>query len=152
MSKFLLTVCAFGLLLSSAFAQEKSPEQLREERSHIFGIEGLQTQTFTRFVAAGTKQRMYFYADLNPDCSAVGDINVRVTKQPEHGTVETTASTDYVHFSKENIRAKCNQHKVKGMQVNYKAGEKYSGKDEFDLLILYPNGYAWEHHFDISVR
>jgi predicted metalloprotease len=30
MSKFLLTVCAFGLLLSSAFAEEKSPEQHRE--------------------------------------------------------------------------------------------------------------------------
>jgi hypothetical protein len=41
MSKFLLTVCAFGLLLSPAFAEEKSPEQLREERSRIFGIEGL---------------------------------------------------------------------------------------------------------------
>jgi hypothetical protein len=105
MSKFLLTLCAFGLLLSSAFADEKTPEQLREERSHIFGIEGLQTQTFTRFVAAGTKQRMGFYADINPDCSAVGDINVRVTKQPEHGTVETTASTDYIHYSKENIRS-----------------------------------------------
>jgi hypothetical protein len=32
MSKFLLAVCAFGLLFSSALAQEKSPEQLREER------------------------------------------------------------------------------------------------------------------------
>jgi hypothetical protein len=31
MSKFLLTVCAFGLLLSSAFAEEKSPEQYREK-------------------------------------------------------------------------------------------------------------------------
>jgi hypothetical protein len=40
MSKFLLTVCAFGLLLSSALAEEKSQEQYREERSHIFGIEG----------------------------------------------------------------------------------------------------------------
>ena len=152
MSKFLLTVCAFGLLSSSTFAQEKTPEQLREESSHIFGIDGLQTQTFTRFIASGAKQRMGFYADLNPDCSAVGDINVRVTKQPEHGTVETTASTDYVHFSKENIRSKCNQHRVKGMQVNYKAAEKYSGNDEFDLLILYPDGLAREHHYDISVR
>jgi hypothetical protein len=32
MSKFLLTVCAFGLLLSSAFAEDKSSEQYREER------------------------------------------------------------------------------------------------------------------------
>jgi hypothetical protein len=53
MSKFLLTVCAFGLLLSFALAEEKSPEQYREEQSHIFGIEGLQSQTFTRIVASG---------------------------------------------------------------------------------------------------
>ena len=152
MNKFLLTVCAFGLLLSSAFAQERTPEQLREERSHIFGIDGLQTETFSRFVAAGAKQRIYFYAALNPDCTATGDVTVRVTKQPEHGTVETVATTDYIHYAKENIRSKCNQHKVKGTLVNYKAAEKYSGKDELDLLILYPDGLAREHHFDISVR
>jgi hypothetical protein len=152
MSKFLLTVCAIGLILSPAFAEEKSPEQYREEQSHIFGIEGMETQTFNRVVASGAKQRINFYAALNPDCSATGDINVRVTKQPEHGTVETVAATDYTHFPKENIRSKCNQHKVKGVQVNYKAAEKYSGKDEFDLLILYPKGFAWEHHYDISVR
>ena len=105
MSKFLLTVCAFGLLLSSAFAQEKTPEQLREERSHIFGIEGQESQTFTRVVASGAKQRMNFYASLNPDCSATGDVNVRVSKQPEHGTLETVATTDYTYFPKENIRS-----------------------------------------------
>jgi len=105
--KFLLTVCVFGLLLSSASAEEKSPEQLLEERS---GIEGLESQTLTRVVfASGAKHRIGFYVDLNPDCSAVGDINVRVTKQPEHGTVETVAATDYVRFPKENIRSKCNQ-------------------------------------------
>ena len=152
MSKLLLTVCAFGLLLSSAFAQERTPEQLREERSHIFGIEGQESQRLTRVVASGAKQRMNFYASLNPDCSATGDVNVRVTKQPEHGTVETVATTGYPHFPKENIRSKCNQYKVKGTLINYKAAEKYTGNDEFDLLVLFPGGYAWEHHFDISVR
>ena len=152
MSKLLLTVCAFGLLLSSAFAQERTPEQLREERSHIFGIEGEESQRLTRVVASGAKQRMNFYASLNPDCSATGDVNVRVTKQPEHGTVETVATTDYIHYAKENIRSKCNQHKVKGMLVNYKSAEKYTGNDEFDLLIIFPNGLAWEHHFDMRVR
>jgi hypothetical protein len=152
MSKVLLAVCAFGLLLSSAFAEEKSREQYREERSHIFGIEGQQSQSFARFVASGAKQRMGFYAAFNPDCTASGDVNVRVTKQPEHGTVETVATTGYTHYSKENIRSKCNQHKVKGTLVHYKAAEKYTGNDEFDLLILLPGGLAWEHHFDISVR
>jgi hypothetical protein len=152
MNKFLLTVCAFGLLFSSAFAQDKSPEQLREERSHIFGIEGQESQTFNRVVASGAKQRMHFYASLNPDCSAIGDVTVRVTKQPEHGTVETVATTDYTYFPKENIRSKCNQHKVKGTLVSYKAAEKYTGNDEFDLLIIFANGLAWEHHFDMRVR
>jgi hypothetical protein len=81
MSKVLLTVCAFGLLLSSAFAEEKSPEQYREESSHIFGIEGQASQSFTRTIASGAKQRIGFYAPLNPDCTASGDVTVRVTKQ-----------------------------------------------------------------------
>jgi hypothetical protein len=82
----------------------------------------------------GTKRhkQIGFYASLNPDCSV--------------------ARTDYVHYPKENIRSKCNQHKVKGTLVNYKAAEKYTGNDEFDLLILYPGGLARELHFDISVR
>jgi hypothetical protein len=147
MSKFLLTVCAFGLLLSSAFAEEKSREQYREEQSHIFGIEGQASQSFTRTVASGTKQRIGFYFSLNPDCSATGDVNVRVPKQREHGTAETVATTDYPYFSKENIRSKCNQHKVKGTLVNYKAAEKYTGNDEFDLLVLFPSGFAWEVHY-----
>jgi hypothetical protein len=153
MSKFLLTVCAFGLLLSSALAEEKSREQYREEQSHIFGIEGQESQSFTRFAASGAKQRIGFFASsLNPDCTAMGNVNVRVTKQPEHGTVETVATTDYPHYPKENIRSKCNHHKVKGTLVNYKAAEKYTGNDEFDLLILYPTGLARELHFDIRVR
>ena len=70
----------------------------------------------------------------------------------QHGTVETVATTDYVQYPKENIGSKCNQHKVKGVLVNYKAAEKYTGNDELELLILLPNGLAWEHHFDMRVR
>jgi hypothetical protein len=152
MSKFLPTVCAFALLLSSALAQEKSLEQLREERSHIYGIEGQRNETITRIVASGGKRRLDFYTSLNPDCTMSGDINVRVIKQPEHGTVDTVVATEYAHYPKENIRSKCNQHRVKGILVNYKAAEKYTGSDDFDLLVLYPHGTAWEIHYNITVR
>src|SRR5262249_54428235 len=60
MSKFLLTVCAFGLLLSFAFAEEKSPEQHREESNQMLGVEGVQKMKLTRVVASGTNQRIYF--------------------------------------------------------------------------------------------
>ena len=86
-----------------------------------------------------------------PDCSA-SDINIRVTKQPEHGTVETAAATDFPNFGRENIRYRCNQHKVRGQQVNYKSAEKYIGSDTFELLVLFPGGFTREVHLDIDVR
>jgi hypothetical protein len=105
MSKFLLTVCAFGLLLSSAFAEDRTPEQLRQERQHIFGIEGLENQTFSRIVASGTKQRIGFYASVNPDCSATGDINVRVTGWAAAWPLPNTRSTSSRANSRRLMRA-----------------------------------------------
>jgi hypothetical protein len=151
MSKFLLTVCAFGLFFSSALAEENSLEQLDRERNRIWGAEGLQSLQFARTVPSGTNQRIEFVTALNPDCTASGDINVRVTKQPEHGKVEIASTAHFPVFSKESNRYKCNQHKVKGVLVNYKA-EKYVGEDAFDLLIIYPGGFAREVHYDIGVR
>ena len=137
MKNLLLTVLAFGLVSSSsAFAQE----------------EGLQKKQYTRVVASEAITRIGFFTGLNPDCTASGNVNIRVTKQPEHGSAETTTTTNFPGYPKENIRSKCNQHKVKGTLVNYKAAEKYTGNDEFDLLILFPGGFAWEHHFDMRVR
>src|SRR5262249_16174102 len=137
MSKFLFTVCAFGLLSSSAFAEEKSPEQHREESNQI----GLQKMNWTRVVASGTNQRIGFFYAVNPDCSASGDINIRVTKQPEHGTAEIAAASSFPNFERENIRYRCNQ-----------SAEKYSGSDTLDLLVLLPGGFAQEVHINIDVR
>jgi hypothetical protein len=78
MSKFLLTVCALGLLLSPAFAGDKTPEQLREENSYIFGHDGLQKHVFTRYIASGKSQRIGFFHANNPDCSASGPVDIRV--------------------------------------------------------------------------
>src|ERR1044072_3714554 len=81
-----------------------------------------------------------------------GGIRCRRARRCARASAATRRTTGYAHFAKENIRSKCNQHKVKGTLVNYKAAEKYTGNDEFDLLILYPGGFAREHHFNISVR
>src|SRR5215471_18131211 len=148
MSKFLLTVCAFGLLLSFAFAEEKSPEQHREESNQI----GLQKMNWTRVVASGIIERIGFFYAVNPDCSASGDINIRITKQPEHGTAETAAATSFPNFERENIRYRCNQHEVRGQQLNYKSAEKYIGSDTLELLVLLPGGFAQEVHINIDVR
>jgi hypothetical protein len=83
----LLTVLACGLS-SSAFAQE-----------------GLETKQLTRVVPSGTNQRIGFFHAVHPDCTASGNVDIRVTKQPEHGTVETTTTTLFPNYPKENISA-----------------------------------------------
>ncbi len=133
MSKFLLTVCAFGLLLSSAFAEEKSPEQHREESNQI----GLQKMTWTRVVASGTNQRIGFFYAVNPDCSASGAINIRVTKQPEHGTVETAAATSFPNFERENIRYRLPAQPVDATQaLNLSAGVS-------NAMVLRGRSFSW---------
>jgi hypothetical protein len=134
MKNLLLTVLAFGLLSSSAFAEE-----------------GLEKKQWTRVAASGTNQRIGFFTWLNPDCTS-GNVNVRVTKQPEHGTVEMATASLFPNYPKENIRSKCNDQKVRGVQVNYKSAEKYVGDDALDLLVIFPSGFGWEVHYDVSVR
>jgi hypothetical protein len=97
MSKFLLTVCAFGLLLPFAFAEEKSPEQHREESNQMLGVEGVQKMELSRVVASGTNQRIYFFYAVHPDCSA-SDINIRVTSKEVplfHGLLRVEAVLEH---------------------------------------------------------
>jgi hypothetical protein len=68
MKNLLLTVLAFGLLSSSAFAEE-----------------GLGKKQFSRVVASETNQRIGFFYAVNPDCTASGNVNVRMTKKTRHG-------------------------------------------------------------------
>jgi len=150
MSRFLLAVCACGLLLSPAFAEEKSPAPPREESNQ--SVQRLPKVNWARIVASGTNQRIGFFYAVNPDCSANGDVNIRVTKQPDHGTVETAAATDFPSFERENIRYRCNQQKVRGQQVNYKSTDKYTGSDTLELLVLFPGGFGEEVHINIDVR
>src|SRR5262249_54948493 len=147
-SKFLLTICAFGLLLPFAFAEEKSPEQQREESNRI----GLQKMNWTRVVASGTNQRIGFFYAVNPDCSASGDINILVTKQPKHGTIENASATSFPNFERGYIRYRCNQHEHQGNKVNYKSTEKYDSSDKHELLVLHPGGFAQEVHINIDAH
>jgi hypothetical protein len=128
-----------------------APPEPSPKPAPAFGQEGLDKKQFTRVVASGTNQRIGFYTWLNPDCTA-GNVNIRVTKQPEHGSTEITTAINFPGYPKEHSRSKCNDHEVRGVQVNYKSAEKYVGDDALDLLVFFPSGFAWEVHYDISVR
>jgi len=105
-----------------------------------------------RSVPSGKNQRIGFFTHLNPDCTASGATEIRITKQPEHGSVEITPTINFPSYPKEHVRFRCNEHKVRGSQLNYKSAEKYIGSDEFELLVLWPTGFGLEVHYDVSVR
>jgi DNA invertase Pin-like site-specific DNA recombinase len=54
--------------------------------------------------------------------------------------------------AKDSVRANCNDKKIRSLNVSYKSFGGYLGPDEFDLLVLWPSGRAWEAHFKIIVR
>jgi hypothetical protein len=143
MSKFLVTVCAFGLLLSSASAQEWTKEEIEA---------GVKKSEITRHVPSGRSSPLRFLTALNPDCSIVEGYEFKITKQPEHGTVEVVSSEHFTTFAKENPRFKCNEKKTRGLAISYKSADGYKGLDAFEVLELSPNGFAWELRWNINVR
>jgi opacity protein-like surface antigen len=152
MRKLLTTAAMLAMLAPAAFAQDKTPDQLREEANTIWNHDGIRQEKYTRVVISGTKTRLGFFHMLNPDCSARNDIAFRVTKEPEHGTIDTAAATDYAHYRKDTIRYKCNQQKVRGTEIKYKSADKYAGDDSAEVTVIFGDGFAWEVHYDIKVR
>jgi hypothetical protein len=104
-----------------------------------------------RFVASGKSTVIAFYATANPDCASAGEITVRVTKQPEHGNVAIVDTTDFpVGFSEPF--AHCDWKKTRGVRVTYKSAPKFIGDDLVELLVLLPDGRAWEVRMTIDVK
>jgi hypothetical protein len=139
----LLTAGAFGLLLSSASAQDSTKEEIAS---------GMQKFEYTRHVPTGIKRPLEHIASVNPDCSLVEGMDVRKIAEPEHGAVEIERAEGFISYAKDNVRAKCNDKKVRVLSITYQSKPGYVGRDEFGILILYPSGYAREVHYSIVVH
>ena len=71
---YIIALCAAACLPHSAFAQEAD------------GM--MKKQTFKRVVASGITNQLAFFVALNPDCSSRGEMVVRITNKPQHGSAE----------------------------------------------------------------
>jgi hypothetical protein len=114
--------------------------------------EGLKKTDLTRYVPSGKSRTIWFVYAANPDCSSQGDIEMRTTKEPAHGAIAVVSGEGFVSFESESYRKLCGGKKLRGLNVNYKSSGGYVGSDQAVILALFPKGYAWEAHFDISVK
>ena len=147
MNKLLLTACALGLLLCSASAQEIRQDEREDWQKH-----GLVKRELTRYIPTGKSRTLWFLVGAQSDCTPWALADVRITKEPEHGTVEFVPTEGTAQFAKDGPSAKCSGKKMRGQSVNYKASNGYSGSDEFELLVMWPTGQASEMRFNINVR
>jgi hypothetical protein len=116
-------LCAL-LLVSSATAYAQ--DWTKEEQTA-----GLKTIEFTRHISAGKKGILGSLVYLHPDCSVAEGTENTITKEPEHGTAVVETMEHFTSFAKDNVRAKCNEKRMKMPVITYKAAVGYAGTELF---------------------
>jgi hypothetical protein len=95
-----------------------------------------QPSTANISVPTGKKRLVGFFTSLNPDCSTAGEIDARVIRQPENGTVEVETGTGFANYADNNQRHACNLKPSPGMRVTYTSKESFIGSDTFEVEFL----------------
>jgi hypothetical protein len=105
-----------------------------------------------KVVPAGVERKVRFYWSVSPACTSQGEIVVRVTDGPSHGTVRVTPGEDYSEFPTSNLRSVCNTHALPSTQVWYKSADGFIGTDELRLDVLFPYGTERQDTVVITVK
>lgn len=119
------------------------------------GLSGCQTTGISNLslvAVAGLPLRLGHFANLNPDCSPIGEPDVRVSKPPDHGAVTVRAGEGYTNFVASNPRNHCNYRPTPGVNATYTAQPGYTGPDAVDLDIIYPNGQERQFVYSLNVK
>jgi hypothetical protein len=142
MRKFLLASVAFGLLSSSAFADDWTKAELTA---------GVRTIEYTRHIPAGKQRVLDALNIINPDCTVAEDMDATISKEAEHGTAAIELAERYPYFPPENVGSKCNDKKIRMPVLTYKAAVGYSGTDVFEVSFLSPNGMMQIYRYNIKI-
>ncbi len=110
------------------------------------------TQPAFLIVASGTRMQTTIAYALHADCSAVGQILVRIVQKPKHGEAEIVREQGYTSYGKEDQKYKCNEKPTEVVNLYYKADEQFKGKDRLVAEYFYPNGSYRKRIFNIDVR
>ena len=74
-----------------------SLQQAAAQDPEAFVKVGLRKYDLTRHVPTGTSRTIWFAYAANPDCTSQETIDIRTTKEPEHGTVEVVPGRSRPH-------------------------------------------------------
>ena len=116
------------------------------------GCQTTGSQTVSPVVVAGIPLHLGHFADLNPDCSQIGEPIVRVAKPADHGVVAVRAGEGYTGFVQANLRSHCNYRSTPGVNATYTAERGCTGPDTVALDIIFPTGEERQFAYDLNVK
>ena len=111
-----------------------------------------QAQSLSLTAIAGRPLKLNFSNTTNPDCSAVGETVVKLTKPPEHGRVTISKASDFPSFDKKNARHACNKKRVTGTRTEYVSERGFTGTDSAAIEIIFATGSTARRSYTITVR
>jgi len=120
-----------------------------------FVLAGCQTtgnRTLSPVAVAGLPFKLGHFASLNPDCTSVGEVVVRVTKNPDHGVVAIRPGEGYTNFVPANPRNHCNFKPTPGVNAIYTSNPSYIGPDSVGLDVINPGGSEYQFTFNLNVK
>ena len=135
MTKFLLTVCAFGLIcfVDVAGAQELPPAN------------------FAPVVLSEQKTQVWRTFNLNPDCTAADTLVAKVTKQGK-GQVEFEENLGFSTYQNSQPQHRCNTQQTAGLSIYYTSPTGFKGTDSFDIELVNGRGQSRKASFRIKVK
>ena len=89
---------------------------------------------------------------LNPDCSPLGPVVVKVTAPPDHGSVHIAQGMIFSDFKPGDPPYFCNARRTPATLVSYRAAAGYSGDDVAVIQVFFPSGRAPLIRYNITVN
>jgi hypothetical protein len=110
-----------------------------------------QTAEVGRIAIMDRKLRLDFLTSLNPDCSSLGFITVRIVEPAQHGNVAVDHGTGFPNYAQNNPRVECNKRQMEGTVVFYDPNSGFVGADSLTLEAISPSGGSLKRHYSISI-
>ena len=103
-------------------------------------------------VVPGHQVRVLWAYSLNPDCTSLGQVVVRMTQPPQHGRVTTRSGRSFPTFASSNSHSVCNTRRVPGVEAYYQPAAGYAGSDAVSFEVMFPSGNYQQSTANIQVR
>ncbi|TPI43111.1 hypothetical protein FJ414_05915 [Mesorhizobium sp. B3-1-6] len=110
------------------------------------------SKTLERTALSGKEIKVYDGASVNPDCSNAGPVDLKAVSGPSHGKISIVNAKTFPHFTKSNIRWKCDFRKVDGIKVLYRSMSGFKGHDQIALSVHTYDGASYSITINVKVE